>query len=108
MDRANHTPAGILLTKVHRLEAGIKAIVHDGGEPSLIIRKGNNDLETGIPVSKVLILQVLHTGLDDLWRQLEALGVERSPPTDLVVARALANRTNLTKDEKETLDGLQV
>lgn len=75
---------------IARLEAGIRALFHDGGEICLIIRKGSNDLETAVPIDKKPVVAAIMDKLEDEWAQLKSRGVDIEPPTDPSVKRALA------------------
>lgn len=90
MNRNNLERVNNLMGKLRRLEAGVKAIIHDSGESYLHVRKGNTDLETGILLSKDHILAALKKDIDDHWVSLEALGVERGLPYDPSTMNSLA------------------
>jgi hypothetical protein len=89
MDRNHLERVNNLMGKMRRLEAAVTAIIYHGGDPILHVRKGNNDIETGIAVSTHNLLDALKKDIDELWPQLENLGVNRGMPNDRIVTQAL-------------------
>lgn len=86
--------------KLRRLEAAVTAIVHSGGSAFLHIRKGNDDIEVGVPLDRNSILSLL---LDDIareWALLEAMGMERSEPEDAAIAGSLAEAKHLIETKE--------
>jgi hypothetical protein len=104
MDRKNLERVNVLMGKLRRLEAGVKAIVHQDGDSYLHVRNGNTDLETGIQLSRNHVLHALRYDINDTWKLLIELDMKRSPSTDLVLAEYLdkLDRGEYGKSKRET------
>ena len=79
MKRSQYTEAGILLTKLKQIEDAIKAWAETPtARPLLNIAKGAGTdlLASGIQLPNVPVLELLRAQAQNIWAELEKLGIE--------------------------------